>query len=112
MPKLDQVPTSVPIYQTATFASADADELGRVAGDPRSGYAYSRISNPTTTALGDAYAELAGGEAGIALASGMGAIHAALSSLLHAGDRIVAPVARQPRVCPRVAYACSMSEIA
>ena len=93
MPKVDQVPTSVPIYQTATFASADADELGRVAGDPRSGYAYSRISNPTTTALGDAYAELAGGEAGIALASGMGAIHAALSSLLHAGDRIIAPLA-------------------
>ena len=93
MPKVDQVPTSVPIYQTATFASADADELGRVAGDPRSGYAYSRISNPTTTALGDAYAELAGGEAGLALASGMGAIHAALSSLLRAGDRIVAPIA-------------------
>ena len=93
IPKLDQVPTSVPIYQTATFASGDADELGRVAADPRSGYAYSRISNPTTTALGDAYAELAGGEAGIALASGMGAIHAALSSVLRAGDRIVAPVA-------------------
>ena len=83
----------MPIYQTATFASADADELGRVAAEPRSGYAYSRISNPTTTALGDAYAELAGGEAGIALASGMGAIHAALSSVLRAGDRIVAPVA-------------------
>ena len=93
LPKVDQVPTSVPIYQTATFASADADELGRVAGDSRSGYAYSRISNPTTTALGDAYAELAGGEAGLALASGMGAIHAALSSLLRAGDRIVAPIA-------------------
>jgi len=93
LPKVGQVPTSVPIYQTATFASADADELGRVAGDPRSGYAYSRISNPTTTALGDAYAELAGGEAGLALASGMGAIHAALASLLRAGDRIVAPIA-------------------
>ena len=38
-PRIDQVPTSVPIYQTATFASADADELGRVAGDPRAGYA-------------------------------------------------------------------------
>ena len=87
------MPTSVPIYQTATFASADADELGRVAGDPRAGYAYSRISNPTTTALGDAYAELAGGAAGLALASGMGAIHATLASLLRAGDRIVAPVA-------------------
>ncbi len=90
---MDQLPTSVPIYQTATFASADADELGRVAADPRAGYAYSRISNPTTTALGDAYAELAGGSAGLALASGMGAIHAALASLLRAGDRVVAPVA-------------------
>jgi len=92
-PRLDQTPTSVPIYQTATFASADADELGQVLGDSRAGYAYSRISNPTTTVLGDAYAELAGGEAGLALASGMGAIHAALASLLRAGDRVVAPLA-------------------
>jgi methionine-gamma-lyase len=92
-PKLDQTPTSVPIYQTATFASADADELGRVAADGRAGYAYSRISNPTTSALGAAYAELAGGGAGVALASGMAAIHASLASLLRAGDRIVAPVA-------------------
>ena len=90
-PRIDQLPTSVPIYQTATFASGDADELGRVAADPRAGYAYSRISNPTTTALGDAYAELAGGDAGLALASGMGAIHAGLMSLVNAGDRIVAP---------------------
>jgi methionine-gamma-lyase len=93
IPKLDQTPTSVPIYQTATFASSDADELGRVAADSRAGYAYSRISNPTTSALGSAYAELAGGESGVALASGMGAIHAALASLVRAGDRIVAPIA-------------------
>jgi methionine-gamma-lyase len=90
-PALDQAPTSVPIYQTATFASADSDELGRVASDARAGYAYSRISNPTSSALGAAYAEIAGGEAGLALASGMGAIHAALASLLRAGDRVVAP---------------------
>jgi methionine-gamma-lyase len=93
IPKLDQTPTSVPIYQTATFASSNADELGRVAADSRAGYAYSRISNPTTSALGSAYAELAGGESGVALASGMGAIHAALASLVRAGDRIVAPIA-------------------
>ena len=48
---------------------------------------------PDDHGAGDAYAELAGGEAGLALASGMGAIHAALASLLRAGDRIVAPVA-------------------
>jgi methionine-gamma-lyase len=83
----------VPIYQTATFASGDADDLGRVLGDPRAGYAYSRISNPTTTALGNAYAELAGGAAGLALASGMGAINAALASVLRTGDRVVAPIA-------------------
>ena len=93
VPKLEQTPTSVPIYQTATFASSDADELGRVAADGRAGYAYSRISNPTTSALGNAYAELAGGEAGVALASGMAAIHAAFASLVRAGDRIVAPIA-------------------
>jgi methionine-gamma-lyase len=92
-PALAQTPTSVPIYQTATFASADADELGRVASNGRAGYAYSRISNPTTSALGAAYAELASGAAGVALASGMAAIHASLASLVRAGDRIVAPVA-------------------
>ena len=92
-PRLLQTPTSVPIYQTATFAAGDTEELARAAGDPRAGYAYSRIANPTTTALGDAYAEIAGGEAGLALASGMGAIHAALVSVLRAGDRVLAPVA-------------------
>jgi len=90
VPQLRQRPTSVPIYQTATFTSEDADALGIAAGDPWGAYAYSRLSNPTTRALGDAYAELAGGEAGYALASGMGAIHAALASTLSAGDRVVA----------------------
>jgi methionine-gamma-lyase len=92
-PRVDQRPTSVPIYQTATFTSADAQELGEVAGSPRGGYAYSRISNPTVMALADAYAELAGGDSGMAFASGMGAIHGTLGSQLQAGDRVVAPVA-------------------
>jgi methionine-gamma-lyase len=92
-PRVDQRPSAVPIYQTATFASGDAEELGDVVADARAGYAYSRISNPTSSALGGAYAELAGGEAGVALASGMGAIHAALASQLKAGDRVVAPLA-------------------
>jgi methionine-gamma-lyase len=92
-PQVNQRPTSVPIYQTATFTAADAEELGDVAADGRAGYAYTRLSNPTSRALGDAYADLAGGEAGTALASGMGAIHAALISQLSSGDRVVAPKA-------------------
>ena len=79
-----------PIYQTATFTAADAEALGDVLGDPRGGYAYSRIGNPTTAALGAAYAELAGGELGAAFSSGMGAIHAAIASRVRSGDRIVA----------------------
>lgn len=89
-PPVRQRPTSVPIYQTATFTSEDADRLGDVVGDPSAGFSYTRLGNPTTQALGETYAELAGGEAGYAFASGMAAIHATLSSLLRAGDRVVA----------------------
>ena len=89
-PALEQRPTAVPIYQSATFTTADADELGSVLLDERPGYAYSRIDNPTVHALADAVAELEGAEAGYAFATGMAAIHATLVSLLGAGDRIVA----------------------
>ena len=92
-PVVRQRATSVPIFQTATFSSEDAASLGDAVGDAWLGYSYSRLSNPTTRALGDAYAELAGGEAGYALASGMAAIHAAVASVLKAGDRLVAPIA-------------------
>ncbi|HEX5589822.1 MAG TPA: aminotransferase class I/II-fold pyridoxal phosphate-dependent enzyme [Candidatus Limnocylindrales bacterium] len=92
-PEVLQRPTSVPIFQTATFTTPDAESLGEVAANPRAGYSYSRLSNPTTTALGAAYAELAGAEAGLALGSGMAAIHAACAAVLRAGDRVVAPLA-------------------
>ena len=88
-PRVDQHPTSVPIYQTATFAAADADELDAVLLGSQPGYAYSRVDNPTTTALADAIAELEGAEAGHVFGSGMAAIHASLVSLARAGDRIV-----------------------
>jgi cystathionine beta-lyase/cystathionine gamma-synthase len=89
-PRVDQQPTSVPIYQTATFTSEDADELDAVLMGSQPGYAYSRVDNPTTTALAEAIAELEGAEAGHVFASGMAAIHASLISLAGAGDRIVA----------------------
>jgi len=90
VPRVDQRPTSVPIYQTVTFSSDDAAALGAVLTDEQPGYAYSRIDNPTVAALAAAVAELEGAEAGYALASGMAAIHAAIVTLVSAGDRIVA----------------------
>jgi Flp pilus assembly protein TadD len=80
----------VPIYQTVTFSSQDADELGAVLTGQRPGYAYGRIDNPTTAAFGRAVAELEGAEDGLALATGMAAIHAAILSVVSTGDRIVA----------------------
>ncbi len=90
LPEVHQSPTSVPIYQTVTFTSADAEELGAVATRQVPGYAYGRLDNPTVVAFASAVAELEGAEAGFAFGSGMGAIHAALGTFLSAGDRIVA----------------------
>ena len=99
-PRVDQRPTSVPIYQSATFASGDADELAAVTTGTQPGYAYARIDNPTDTALADAIAELEGAEAAYVFASGMAAIHAALVALVRAGDRIV---------CTRAVYGSTRS---
>ncbi len=92
-PIVDQQPNSVPLYLAATFSSADAEELGAITTGSRPGYAYARIDNPTGTALADALAEMEGAEAARGFASGMGAIHGALASVLRAGDRVVATAA-------------------
>lgn len=52
------------------------------------GYEYSRTGNPTREALEALIAELEGGKAGFAFASGMAALTAVLS-LLHSGDRVL-----------------------
>jgi cystathionine beta-lyase/cystathionine gamma-synthase len=90
LPVVDQDPTSVPIYQTVTFSAADAEELGAVTTRQIPGYSYGRLDNPTVVAFAAAVAELEGAEAGFAFASGMAAIHAALGTLVSAGDRVVA----------------------
>jgi methionine-gamma-lyase len=89
-PRVEQRPTSVPIYQAATFSSADADELGAVTTGATPGYVYARLGNPTVDALAEAVAELHAAEAGVAAATGMAAVHLAVGSLVAAGDRIVA----------------------
>lgn len=71
---------NTPIYQTSTFMQ---DGLGK-----HRGYEYSRTGNPTREALESLIAELEGGKAGFAFASGMAAITAAIS-LFQSGDRIV-----------------------
>jgi cystathionine beta-lyase/cystathionine gamma-synthase len=89
-PRVDQHPNAVPIYQAVTFSAEDAEELGAISTGRAAGYSYARLGNPTGDALATAMAELEGAQAGNVFASGMAAIHAALLSVLEAGDRVVA----------------------
>lgn len=78
-----------PLHLSSTFAFETARAGGEIFAGEREGYLYSRISNPTLDLLERRIATLEGAEAGLALASGMGAITAALWTLLAAGDEVI-----------------------
>jgi methionine-gamma-lyase len=82
---------SVPIYPASVYAFPDADEGAAVHNEQKPGYYYGRLGNPTTEALEKTIAELEGGDAALAFASGMAAISAAVLSNVRAGDHVVAP---------------------
>jgi cystathionine beta-lyase/cystathionine gamma-synthase len=69
-----------PIYQTSTYVQ---DAVGR-----HKGYDYSRVANPTRTALQEALASLEGAQHGIAFSSGLGAT-TTLMHLVDPGQRVV-----------------------
>lgn len=69
-----------PIYQTSTYAQQSP-------GDHK-GYAYSRSANPTRHALEQSLASIENGVFGMAFASGMAAIDAAMK-LLKPGDEVI-----------------------
>lgn len=78
-----------PLHLTSTFAFETAEQGGaRFAGEAP-GHIYTRISNPTTELLEQRMASLEGGEAAVAMASGMGAITSVLWSFLRAGDELI-----------------------
>ena len=70
-----------PIYATSTYVQASPGV--------HKGYDYARTRNPTRDALEACIADLEGGDAGFAFASGMAAI-ATLLELLDAGSHVVA----------------------
>ncbi len=78
-----------PLHLTSTFAFESAEAGGALFAGERAGHVYSRISNPTLDLLERRAASLEGAEAGLALASGMGAITAVLWTLLAPGDEVI-----------------------
>ncbi len=71
---------NVPIYASSTYAQ---EEIGK-----HRGYEYSRVSNPTRTALEENLASLEGGTSAHVFSSGMAAI-AALVAMLKTGDHVI-----------------------
>ena len=71
---------TVPIYQTSTYVQEAVGE--------HKGYDYSRVANPTRTALQICLASLESAEHGVAFGSGMAAVTTVMH-LVNPGDRIV-----------------------
>ncbi len=84
---------STPIYDAAVFAFPDAAQGAAIHAGEQPGYFYGRMGNPTQAALEAALCALEGGEAALALASGMAAITTTFLTLLRPGDHVVAPLA-------------------
>ena len=70
-----------PIFPTSTYVQPDVAE-------PKQGYDYARVKNPTVEGLERKVAALEGGSQGIAFSSGLAAIEAVVKRL-SAGDHVV-----------------------
>src|SRR6201991_4018424 len=81
---------AVPIYQTTSYVFEDTEHAAALFNLERAGHVYSRISNPTVAVLEERLAALERGVGAVATASGMAAIHLALTTLAGAGAHIVA----------------------
>ena len=80
---------AVPIYQTTSYAFDDTQHGADLFDLKVAGNIYTRIMNPTTDVLEKRVAELEGGLAGLAVASGVAAITYAVMTIAEAGDNIV-----------------------
>ena len=78
-----------PIYQTASYVSKDADHAARLFNLEEVGFIYSRLTNPTVSALQTRIAALEGGAGAVATSSGHAAQLLALFPLLEPGLNFV-----------------------
>src|SRR5699024_2454533 len=78
-----------PIYQTSTYILEDFDSAVYLNQNVEDGFVYTRFGSPNCDELEKRMAILEEGEAGLSVASGMGAISIAVMSSLKAGDHAV-----------------------
>jgi cystathionine beta-lyase/cystathionine gamma-synthase len=85
----DNRPLVAPIYQSVKFTFDDVEESQRQSRGDRDGYVYSRVSNPTLRQLELTLADLQGRDGCLLTASGVAAVHLALTALCRQGDHVI-----------------------
>ncbi|MEH6360535.1 MAG: O-acetylhomoserine aminocarboxypropyltransferase/cysteine synthase family protein [Amylibacter sp.] len=80
----------VPIYQTTAYVFQDADHAAALFNLQEVGYIYSRLTNPTVSALQERIATLEGGIGAVCCSSGHAAQIMALFPLMQPGCNVVA----------------------
>lgn len=81
---------SSPIFQSATYRFDKTNDIADAMGAEAHPEFYGRYGSPNTKQVEATIAQLEGGEAALAVASGMAAVSLVMLSLLKAGDHIVA----------------------
>ncbi|WP_066173285.1 O-acetylhomoserine aminocarboxypropyltransferase/cysteine synthase family protein [Bacillus marinisedimentorum] len=80
---------SLPIYQSNAFQFENSGHAANLFDLQEEGYIYTRIGNPTVSALEQRMADLEGGVGALATASGMSAILLSILNIAESGDEIV-----------------------
>ena len=80
----------VPIYQTTAYVFRDSEHAAKLFNLQEVGYIYSRLTNPTVSALAERVATLEGGVGAVCCSSGHAAQIMALFPLMQPGCNVVA----------------------
>lgn len=80
---------AVPIYQTTSYVFDSSEHAANLFGLKEFGNIYTRLMNPTTDVLEKRVAQLEGGVAALAVASGQAAITYAVLNIAKPGDEII-----------------------
>ncbi|MFE7843637.1 O-acetylhomoserine aminocarboxypropyltransferase/cysteine synthase family protein [Microbacterium sp. NPDC057407] len=82
-------PRATPIYLTAGFEFEDFDEGHARFGGAEEGFIYTRVGNPTNSAVERRIADLESGTGAVLVGSGQAAVATTVLSLVSAGDHVL-----------------------
>ena len=89
-PRTNEMEHSAAISMTSSYVYKSAAQAARVFSGEEPGNIYSRFNNPTVRAFEERLAQMEGGDACVATASGMAAILTLCLTILKQGDHVLA----------------------